>query len=411
MKRAETFWQAIVLLLVLLMTVGVWVVLGWMLSRPQTRESSTAGAELPQLEFTVQIVEPLEGAVLQRTAGIVVRSAVAEPGFVSAKLKVDGRDVAAKVNPDLRAVPWIAEWMWEDPEEGSHVLAVQAFATEDEVWASHPVSVTVVPRGRLVFASNRDGASAVYEMGTDGSRLVRLSGGPGSARQPAPRKDGTLTFVADGEDGKSVIRQLDRESLEEVDLVTGVDPAWAPDGRRLAYTASLEGVSQVFTTAGSGGVSTQVTAEKAYAGQPTWSPDGSRLAYVAEQEGNWDIWIAAVDGSESRRLTRDPAMDWAPVWSPDGSQLAFVSDRGGKHQVYVMRTNGAGTRVLSDFASGAEAPAWSPDGFWLAFVAYTGDGTGINAREIYLMRSDGENIVRLTYNASDDSDAAWTWMP
>lgn len=411
MKRAETFWQAMVLALVLMMTVGVWAVLGWMLSRLQTGGASAAATEFPQLQYAVQIVEPLDGAVLQRSAGISVRSAVAEPGFVSAKLKVDGQGVAAQANPDLRAVPWIAEWVWEDPGEGSHVLTVQAFAAEDGAWASHPVSVTVVPRGRLVFASNRDGASAVYEMETDGGGLVRLTGGPGGARQPTPRADGTLAFVAEGEDGTSVIQQLDGESLEENDLVTGVDPAWAPDGRQLAYVTSLRGVNQVFTAAGGGGVPTQVTTEEAYAGQPTWSPDGSRLAYVAKQEGNWDIWIAPMDGSEPRRLTRDPAMDWAPAWSPDGSQLAFVSDRGGSHQVYVMRTDGTGIRVLSDFATGAEAPAWSPDGFWLAFVAYTGDGTGINARELYLMRSDGENVVRLTHNASDDSDVAWAWMP
>jgi Tol biopolymer transport system component len=76
-----------------------------------------------------------------------------------------------------------------------------------------------------------------------------------------------------------------------------------------------------------------------------------------------------------------------------------------------MNSDGTGVRMLSNLRAGAEAPAWSPDGLWLAFVAYTGDGNGINAREIYLMRSDGQNQVRLTYNSSDDTDVAWSWIP
>jgi TolB protein len=135
------------------------------------------------------------------------------------------------------------------------------------------------------------------------------------------------------------------------------------------------------------------------------------LAYVVEQEGNWDIWSTAAEGGEARRLTEDPAMDWAPSWSPDGSELAFVSNRGGSHQIYIMQTDGTKVRVLSDLAAGAESPTWSPDGFWLAFVAYTGEGVGINAREIYLVRSDGQNQVRLTHNAHDDTEVHWQWSP
>jgi Tol biopolymer transport system component len=58
-----------------------------------------------------------------------------------------------------------------------------------------------------------------------------------------------------------------------------------------------------------------------------------------------------------------------------------------------------------------ELPSWSPDGYWLAFVAYSGEGTGVNAREIYLMRADGQDQVRLTRNDFDDSEPDWAWGP
>jgi Tol biopolymer transport system component len=394
-----------------MMTMGVYAVLGWLLNRLQTDGQAATPTQLPQSQSSVQIVEPLDGAVLQISSIVAVRSVVMEPGFVQAELQVDGRRVAVEVKEDPQVTPWIVQWVWEDPGEGSHVLVVQANGPEGKVETSAPVTVTVVPEGRLAFASNRNGAYAVYDMQTDGGDLIRLTSGPGSARQPALGQDGTLAYVTESEGGRSVIRMLVRDEEEGVDLFAGVEPAWAFDGARLAYSANVEGVSQVYVAALDRGAPEQVTVEDAYAGQPTWSPDGTRLAYVVEQEGNWDIWIAALDGGESRRLTKDPAMDWAPSWSPDGSKLAFVSDRGGSHQIYIMQTDGTKVRVLSDLAAGAEAPTWSPDGFWLAFVAYTGEGAGINAREIHLVRSDGQNQIRLTHNAYDDTGVDWQWSP
>jgi len=366
---------------------------------------------LPQANYAVQIVDPLDGAVLQMSSTVAVRSAVMEPGFVQTELHVDGRRVAVEVNQDPPTIPWIVQWDWNGPDEGSHVLVVQASSSEENVDTSLPVTVTIVPEGRLVFASNRNGAYAVYDMQADGGDLTRLTSGPGNARQPAVGTEGTLVYVTESQGGRSMIRKLEGDEQEGMDLFLGVEPTWAPDGTHLAYSANVEGVSQMVVVALDGGAPAQVPAEETYAGQPTWSPDGSRLAYVVEQDGNWDIWISELEGGVSQRLTKDPAMDWSPSWSPDGSKVAFVSDRGGSHQIYVMQPDGTKVRKLSDFATGAEGPSWSPDGFWLAFVAYSGEGAGINAREIYLMRSDGQNPVRLTHNAYDDTEVEWEWSP
>ncbi len=411
MKREETFWQALVLFLVFLSTVGVYAVLGWLLFQLRQGGQGADSVRTSQPGHAVQIVEPLNGAVVQRSSSVAVRSALVEPDFVRAELQVDKRGVAIEVNPDPEAAPWVVQWVWEDADEGSHALAVQASKADGEVELSLPVTVTVVPAGSLVFSSNREGAYAIYAMQTDGGGLERLTEPPGDAHQPALRSDGVLTFVAKTAGGQAMIRQLGNGGEQGTDLFAGVDPAWAPEVLSLAFAASVEGASQVFVAQAGDVISNQVTAEEVYGAQPTWSPDGKRLAYVAEREGNWDIWVVALDGSEPLRLTSDPAMDWAPAWSPDGDRLAFVSDRGGSHQIYVMRADGTDVHLLSDFPLGAESPSWSPDGSWLALVAYTGDGSGINAREIHLMRSDGQHPVRLTYNSFDDTEVNWSWSP
>jgi Tol biopolymer transport system component len=409
-KRGVTFWQALVLFFVLTMTVGTYSILvftwHWVRQPGGPAASSPAGGG-------VHIVEPLAGTLVRRAASLPVRATLLEPGFVQAELQVDGRPAGVQLNPDPQALPWIVHWAWEAPGEGAHRLAVEARKSPGGVVASAAVTVTVVPTGSLVFATNRDGAYALYAMHTDGREPRRLTSGPGAVRQPSLRAGGALLYVAEGGTGQATVRQLDAGGGPATDLFAGRDPAWSPDGSRLAFAASQEGLSQVFVAV-EGGAPEPVTAEEVYAGQPAWSPDGAYLAYVAERDGNADIWLVALDATPAgppRRLTDDPATDWAPAWSPDGTRLAFVSDRGGSHQVYVMRADGAQVEALTAFARGAESPAWSPDGFWLALVAYTGDGAGVDAREIYLLRIDGRDPVRLTHDSFDDTEPAWAPGP
>ncbi len=359
----------------------------------------------------ILVVAPKNGQAVRVADPIMVQAMLTAPEVSQAELQVDGWSQGRQINDDPETIPWLPEWVWEDASHGSHVLAIQAHALGGEIVVSAPVTVTVVPSGTLAFASNRDGPYGVLTMTSDGRRLARLTLGPGDSRQPAWGTANTLAFVDEPVTGQTLIRQMALDGVAVQDVVAGREPAWTLDGALLAYASSVEGVSQVFAYRTGEGAPIQVTDEDTYAGQPAWSPDGTTLAYVADRDGNWDIWVAASDGGEPRRLTTDPAMDWAPAWSPDGSQLAFVSDRGGSHQIHVLPVDGGGARPLTDLLQGAESPAWSPDGLWLAFVAYTGEGQGINAREIYLMRVSGQDQVRLTHNAFDDSQPDWRRIP
>ncbi len=409
-KRADAFWQVLILFLVFMMMVGIYTLLAATLLR--LRESRVEAAKAPP-PGAVQFVQPADGSVLLGGQPLAVRAVLRRPDLLQAELQVDGLPVAGGVNPDPQAVPWMAEFVWREPAEGGHELTVvvrDAGAGDVEVSAS--AWVTVVPSGTLLFASNRDGPYAIYAMRTDGRDARRLTTGPGDARQPAGgAADGVLTFVAGAGAGQAVIEQLAGKGGGIHKVVPGRDPAWSPSGTRLAYAASVEGISQVWVW--EAGEARQITVEAVYAGQPTWSPaaDG-RLAYVAERDNNLDLWIVDAPGGEPRRVTHDPATDWAPAWSPDGKWLAFVSDRGGSHQIYLVRADGASdVRRLTDFSRGAESPAWSPDGYWLAFVAYTGEAAGINGREIYLMRAGGDDAVRLTHNVHDDTEPIWAESP
>ena len=52
--------------------------------------------------------------------------------------------------------------------------------------------------------------------------------------------------------------------------------------------------------------------------QPAWSPDGSRMAFVSDRDGNFEVYVMSADGSGQARLTNNPADDIEPAWCPDG---------------------------------------------------------------------------------------------
>jgi hypothetical protein len=380
-------------------------------SLSQSGQRGPGPERAPAIGGTVQLMAPAAGQVYQRSGPVKVRALVTGADVVRAQLLVDGVAITSVGQPTEGRSPWVAELNWVAEGEGTHALVVQADASDGSKLTSMPIPVVVVPGGRLYFSSNRDGPQAIYSMRTDGSDVRLFTVGPGDCTHPTLSRLGDLAFVCEDGRGLPVIRWLPGGRGIPVELVAGRDPALSLQGDRLGYVASVDQVGQIFAVAVPSGEPRQISNEAVYAGQPAWSSDGTRLAYVVESEHNLDIWVMDLEGGGPQRLTDDPGMDWAPAWAPDGTELAFVSNRSGVHQIYLMHSDGTLVQQVTALPQGAEAPNWSPTGHWLAFVGYTGDGAGVNSREVYVMRVDGSDMARLTWNAADDTHPVWTSTP
>jgi dipeptidyl aminopeptidase/acylaminoacyl peptidase len=70
--------------------------------------------------------------------------------------------------------------------------------------------------------------------------------------------------------------------------------------------------------------------------EPAWSPDGSRIAFVSNRTDdpdanyNADVWVVEADnqdlGARPLRITQNPGPDAAPSWSRDGKWIAHTSN-------------------------------------------------------------------------------------
>ncbi len=284
------------------------------------------------------------------------------------------------------------------------------------------------PAGKIVFESHRDGNGEIYIMDADGSDQINLTNSPAWDGTPAWSPDGLHIVFASERDGNPELYVMDPDGSNVRRLTTEpsaeVAPAWSPDGRRIAfmsdrtYRMTLEGGelevpgnSKIWVMDADGGEAQRLTGELGLDIYPTWAPDGQRLAYMTIRDGNGEIYVRDLDGREIN-LTRNPARDWNPAWSPDGRFIAFMSDRDGNREIYLLEMPAAdepleaGTlKAINISQNPAEDgdPAWSPNGSHIVFISDR-DGNP----EIYVMRSDGTDVRRLTDNDADDLHPAWS---
>ena len=79
-------------------------------------------------------------------------------------------------------------------------------------------------------------------------------------------------------------------------------PAWSPDGKSIAYTASIHGIPQVFTKALGAPDAAQLTHASEDCGAPFWSPDGATVYYSSRSSGDIALWAVGASGGTPRLL-------------------------------------------------------------------------------------------------------------
>ena len=151
---------------------------------------------------------------------------------------------------------------------------------------------------------------------------------------------------------------------------TGVqDPAWSPDGKRLATSY----LGRIFISAPDGRGGRALRAEStAFERDPAWSPDGKSIAFAADTGGGFDIYVSSADGKNARSLVSDDADTRWPSWTRDGRIVFSRRDRTlALWQLWSVKVDGSGAAPLfADAGNDAEFDAQvSPDGKRVAYIS------------------------------------------
>lgn len=209
--------------------------------------------------------------------------------------------------------------------------------------------------------------------------------------------------------GEEAIYLMREDGVGQTRVVRGVDPAWSPDGRRLAYSQVVDGQDMIYIL--DEGKPDSVPLTTGFS--PVWAPDGQRLAFADRTENNVELFLIELNGTDRQRLTHNPADDLAPSWSPDGRRIVF--ERNGQLLMLDL-SNGQETAIHSG-ASIDSTPAWSPDGQWVAFASRLQDSNRNGQldyndnSQIVLMTVDGQTLVPLTDFSPVEGKPVWAQNP
>lgn len=203
---------------------------------------------------------------------------------------------------------------------------------------------------------------------------------------------------------------------------TDVFPVLARDGT-LAVTWKQQGNSSLVTMRpdGSGRRTVFNPAEHGYdpkaldmglagAFQPAWSPDSQWLAFGV---GHWffqrNTHKAAImrirrDGTGLDKLTDGSTHCGFPSYSGDGRQIVY-REWGQTPRERGLRIMDVETKEIRVLTNGYDnLPNWSPDGTRILFTRKVDD---VNF-DIFTMRPDGTDLLRVTSHRSSDGHAVWS---
>jgi TolB protein len=237
----------------------------------------------------------------------------------------------------------------------------------------------------------RAAANAAPSVAPGGETAVfqRAVAGPGGGEAPYIH-----TIPLDGSEPE---RRITRGHAAEV------DPAWSPDGERIAFARQLDGAFDLFACVPDGSDLARLTNTPGVDELgPAWSPDGKRLVFARYergiQHGPGKLWLARGDGTRARLMLGGGGHDYsAPSWSPDGRRLAFLLDG---HLAIEDVKRGALHRLTPAGQLKETRPSWSPDGTRIAFTRDPGT--------ILTIAPDGSHQAEVPFNSAANGVA---WVP
>jgi serine/threonine protein kinase len=146
---------------------------------------------------------------------------------------------------------------------------------------------------------------------------------------------------------------------------------WSPDGNRIVFSSSRNGVLDLFQKAVNGSEGdTLLLASPEPKNATDWSPDGRYILYSSQSpRTNFDLWALPLFGDRKPfPVVQTPFAENSGRFSPDNRWITYQSSESGRDEIYIQAFPGGENRLQVTTAGGAN-PRWRRDGRELFYLA------------------------------------------
>jgi len=230
----------------------------------------------------------------------------------------------------------------------------------------------------------------ILDISVDGTQLAYLSA----------RNNSTNIFIKDIAKQGASVQRTNRQSV--------LDFSYSPDGKYICFSEVNGKLNQIFQTSSvSGYVCRQVTSG-AQDYSPVFSSDMKNIFFARQERSGVSVWSYSVE----RNFLSSYSKGMNPFPVNDTSILCVRFNSDGRGEIWrVDYKTGVEECIVSDAQRSFSTPSVSPNGLWILFVGSNvlmNGTTPYPNTDIFACKTDGTQLVQLTYHAADDLSPVWS---
>jgi TolB protein len=264
---------------------------------------------------------------------------------------------------------WTSE-IWVCDSDGQNAKQL----TFENSYCVHPLflsSKKEIPD--FIYVSYKDGIPKIYSSkGAKGSKLISLRGNqllPALSKQ----KD-QITFICDAAGSPDLfLQKIDKDfnangkplQLYSCARATQATSSFSPSGKELAFVSDKDGSPRIYllkipqsNTNDKRPNAQLITKKNRDNVTPSFSSDGTKLAFSATTEGVRQIWVYDFSSDDEWQLTTGPGNKENPFWADDNLHIVYNTEDKSSSEMYIINLNQQKPLKISSGLGQKRFPAW-----------------------------------------------------